>query len=159
MLTRTGHLPTIPEYYREMINKSVDLTTEPKQCCPFHKEDTPSFSYSAERGVWRCFGGCKCGGDVIDLHRKNYDLKTREDAERSLNAICGILPSKHLEKPKVARLVNEDKVNDEALFQKIVMKATTVARWLELDYLMSKTPVDYEEMQLVYDRWSDEDIR
>ena len=47
-----GRLPTIPEYYMDFINKNVDLTKEPKQCCPFHKEDTPSFSYSAMKKVW-----------------------------------------------------------------------------------------------------------
>lgn len=78
-----GRLPTIPEYYQRFIDQKVNLLWEPKQCCPFHKEDTPSFSYSVEKDVWRCFGACKCGGDVVALHRKNYHLKSREDALRS----------------------------------------------------------------------------
>lgn len=158
MLAKTGHLPTIPEYYREMINNSVDLTTEPKQCCPFHKEDMPSFSYSAERGIWRCFGGCKCGGDVIDLHRKNYNLKTREDAERSLNTMCGVYTPLHLNSSKKLKVIDEDKIDNEVLFQKVVMMANSVSRWVELDYFMSKTPIDYEEMQLMYSRWQSENI-
>lgn len=33
-------------------------------CCPFHKEKTPSFSVSANKGIFKCFG-CGQGGDVI----------------------------------------------------------------------------------------------
>ena len=65
-------LISIPEYFTRFIDRSIDLTKIPKICCPFHEEDTPSFSYSSEKGLWRCFGACKVGGDVIALHQKNY---------------------------------------------------------------------------------------
>ena len=38
-------------------------------CCPFHNEKTPSFSISAEDGVYYCFG-CKESGDVIKFVEK-----------------------------------------------------------------------------------------
>ena len=43
---------TIPEYFSKYINNSIDLNTTPKVCCPFHQEDTPSFSYSALMKKW-----------------------------------------------------------------------------------------------------------
>ena len=35
-------------------------------CCPFHHEKTPSFSVSATRGFYKCFG-CDASGDVISF--------------------------------------------------------------------------------------------
>ncbi|WP_114910401.1 DNA primase [Cardinium endosymbiont of Sogatella furcifera] len=35
-------------------------------CCPFHHEQTPSFSVSATKGFYKCFG-CDAAGDVINF--------------------------------------------------------------------------------------------
>lgn len=148
-----GRLPTIPEYYRERINKNVDLDYNPKQCCPFHKEDTPSFSYSAEKGKWRCFGSCKCGGDVIDLHKKNYNLQSRAEAKKSLKALYHIIEKSEIMKENINFLVNEDKIIQETLYQKALSLANNVERWLELDYFMSKTPIDVMELELIVKEW------
>ena len=37
--------------------------------CPFHEERTPSFSVSAERGLYHCHG-CHAGGDAIEFVRR-----------------------------------------------------------------------------------------
>jgi DNA primase len=41
--------------------------------CPFHDEKTPSFSVSAERGTYHCFG-CGVGGDAISFVRETEGL-------------------------------------------------------------------------------------
>ena len=50
-----------------IISRYVTLTKSGagfKGKCPFHKDDTPSMTVSAEKGLWHCFG-CGEGGDVI----------------------------------------------------------------------------------------------
>lgn len=153
----TGRRPTIPEYYEEYINNKVNLLDAPKQCCPFHQEDTPSFSYSAEKGRWRCFGGCKTGGDVVDLHRKNYNLSSRKEAEESLDALYGVVRRKKVELVDEMVMIDDEKVENEEMYQRAILMATTIERQMDLIYVMSKTPVDYLEItQLVYS-WEDED--
>ena len=153
MAKEYGRLPTIPEYYSQHINNSVDLTVAPKQCCPFHKEDTPSLSYSAQKKRWRCFGACKVGGDIIDLHMKHYKLMSRAEAECSLKAMYGVVEEVQLRHRVIAHLVNEEKVDNESIYQKALLLANTPERWLEMDYCMSKTPVDYTELKNIVTEW------
>jgi DNA primase len=129
---------SIPQYYKERINPTVDLISEPKQCCPFHKEDTPSFSFSAEKGLWRCFGACKAGGDVIAMHQKNLKLPTREEAIESLAAILGI----H-EKDYYSFDIKPDKGLSDThkelvrLLATLELRAKNSEQWVELDEAMS----------------------
>lgn len=34
----------------------IKLDKQNKAICPFHKEKTPSFSVSANKQIWKCFG-------------------------------------------------------------------------------------------------------
>jgi len=49
--------------------------------CPFHKDDTPSMTVSAEKGLWHCFG-CGEGGDVIAFLMKIERLSFVEAMKR-----------------------------------------------------------------------------
>lgn len=148
-----GRVPTIPEYYKMFINSHVDLDSEPKQCCPFHKEDTPSFSYSRERDVWRCFGSCKCGGDVYRLHQKNYNLRTLEEAKKSLNKMFDVYERQTTEVADLRMLVNPDSIALEKLLQRAIVLANTPDRWIELDYVMSCYPVETTELGELINKW------
>jgi DNA primase len=54
--------------------------------CPFHSEDTPSFSVSPSKQIYHCFG-CKKGGDVIrfimDIEKCAYPQAIQLLAERA----------------------------------------------------------------------------
>ncbi len=57
---------------QEVLSPYVKLTRAGKSLrglCPFHKEKTPSFHVSPERGSWHCFG-CGLGGDAFSFIEK-----------------------------------------------------------------------------------------
>src|SRR5487761_2400530 len=57
---------------QDIITPYVKLTRAGKSLvglCPFHKEKTPSFHVSPERGTWHCFG-CSLGGDGFSFIEK-----------------------------------------------------------------------------------------
>ncbi len=41
-------------------------------CCPFHKDDTPSFAYSIEKKTFYCFG-CHIKGDAVNYVQKKLE--------------------------------------------------------------------------------------
>ena len=142
-------LISIPEYFTRFIDKSVDLNRTPKICCPFHEEDPPSFSYSPDKGVWRCFGACKVGGDVIALHQKNYRLRSRQEAEDSLYKLLGLAvvgSRRRVEKGTA----DEHMAAFKASYAKAAMVAHTVEDWDELDYIMSQYPPATDKLDAFY---------
>lgn len=56
--------------------------------CPFHKEKTPFFTISNEKGLFHCFG-CGAGGNVVSLLMKIEKL-TFVDAIETLAKKFGI---------------------------------------------------------------------
>ena len=55
-----------------------------KQCCPFHREKTPSFSISQSKQIFKCFG-CGEGGDCITLVSKILNINAYESAKQINN--------------------------------------------------------------------------
>ncbi|MFP1133321.1 CHC2 zinc finger domain-containing protein [Asticcacaulis sp. W401b] len=51
-------------------------------CCPFHEDKTPSFVVTPEKQLWRCFGACDAGGDVISFICKSEGVSFRHAVER-----------------------------------------------------------------------------
>ena len=146
---------TVPEYYKKYIDKNVNLTDTPKVCCPFHKEDTPSFSYNPVTGRWRCFGACKVGGDVIALHQKNYKLSSRKEAESSLKSLLGIQPTvpKTLSDLNEPVVLNEDDIELDKIYNLCLLHANSVDRWIDMDYIMSISPVDIYRLKDLLKKW------
>lgn len=139
---------SIPEYYKRFIDPKVDLDATPKICCPFHKEDTPSFSYSAAKGVWRCFGACHTGGDVIAMHMKHYGLRSRTEAQKSLNKLLGISTAAEFVPKVETGKADEYTVTQRVAYNKAIQLARTPEDWVELDYIMSLYPQDTQRLDV-----------
>lgn len=145
----TAQLPTIPEYFQKFVDPKVDLEKYPQIPCPFHHEEHgKSFSYSRDLKMWRCFGQCHCGGDVINLHKLNYKLKTREEAQASLCALYGVKITHEVDfTPKVYE-VDEERVHRQRVYSLALSLANDPESWLKLDYILSKVPFDVRELEV-----------
>ena len=56
-----------------------------KACCPFHGEDTPSFTVSPAKQIYHCFG-CSNGGDAIKFVME-YEKVTYPEAIEKIAAL------------------------------------------------------------------------
>lgn len=71
----------IVELVREHLPALKKAGRHYKALCPFHKEDTASFTVNPEKQVFHCFG-CQAGGDVFEFVMKTENLGFAEAVER-----------------------------------------------------------------------------
>jgi DNA primase catalytic core len=72
--------------------------------CPFHEEETPSFTVTPSKGLFHCFG-CGASGDVIGFVSK-YDKVSFKEAVETLAQRAGLSIEKVMEeKPRRPRRV------------------------------------------------------
>ncbi len=77
-----------------------------KALCPFHQEKTPSFSVSAEKQIFNCFG-CNTGGNVISFLQK-HEGKTFIEAVEWLAERANIpLPTRDPKSTARQKLIND----------------------------------------------------
>lgn len=127
------HFP-VPVMYNQILGLYGDLE-KGSLCCPFHGENTPSFSYAPHvgDGIWRCFGACNTGGDTIELYR--FYIKHKEN--RHISRAVAI--QQLLQHPKVAQYVRVGDLKAEPLkhesFEKMLLhEHRTQHRKMEDDY-------------------------
>lgn len=71
----------IVEFIRQYVPDLKRAGKTYKACCPFHKEKTPSFTCSSEKGLFYCFG-CQEGGDIFAFLMKMENLSFNEALEK-----------------------------------------------------------------------------
>jgi DNA primase len=77
----------------EVVGKRVSLTRHGREytgLCPFHKEKSPSFTVSDEKGFYHCFG-CGAHGDVVRFVMETEALAF-PDAVEKLAGLAGLPP-------------------------------------------------------------------
>ena len=91
----------------QIVGNYVDLKKRGRRhlgVCPFHAEKTPSFSVSADRGLYYCFG-CHAGGDVFSFVMRHEGLDFT-GAARKLAHLCGV--ELQPESPEIKRKRDEE---------------------------------------------------
>ena len=85
---------------------------------------------------------------MIDLHRLNYRLKTKDEALKSLCALYGITldvkPDFKIEMPEV----DEREVYRRRALAVAMSLAKTADDYIELDYIVSKVPYDVKDLEI-----------
>ena len=74
---RPARIVDVVSGYTSLRKRGVDLLG----LCPFHKEKTPSFTVSADKGLYYCFG-CGEGGDVVRFVERMENLSFTEAIEQ-----------------------------------------------------------------------------
>ena len=148
MADKRVKLITIPEYFRAYVDPNVDLTVTHNIPCPFHHEESgKSFTYSVDKDIWRCWGACHAGGDVIALHQLHHGIARREDAKRSLYKLLGIEDSLKPTFEKEDVYINEVDIERREVYSKAIRCAKTIDDWIELDYLMGQVPYSVDDLK------------
>jgi DNA primase len=111
---------------QEIVKEYVKLKPAGKNLfglCPFHSEDTPSFSVNSELGIFKCFG-CGESGDVIEFLMKIENLEFPE-ALKQLAKRAGVeLKSNHYNKAESKKYTQAKEAHEYAAkyFHYILMK-------------------------------------
>ena len=117
-------------------NQSGD---EVKCLCPFHKEDTPSFSVSVSKGLYKCFG-CNATGDSISLYMKLRGI----DFPAAVTELSGrlnlpVTAKKSAPKKTIVSLAERAEANHLTLINNAyLLKVFQEKRQVSLDYIKSK---------------------
>ena len=131
-----GHLPAdgdeiVTEDILDVVSQYVTLKRSGRNymgLCPFHREDSPSFSVSPERQIFHCFG-CGVGGNSITFISKVENLSFKETiefmAERSGVALPTYDSSEDSAKQQLKKRIYE--INDLAahFFRENLYKPTS----------------------------------
>ncbi len=114
----------IVEFIRQYVPGLKRAGKTYKACCPFHKEKTPSFTCSSEKGLFYCFG-CQAGGDIFEFLMRMENLSFNEALEK-LAGMAGVeyKPVKPLTGEEIRR-ANVRKLLDfaKAFYHKNLMSA------------------------------------
>lgn len=124
----------------DFVSEYVNLNSSKQGFCPFHNNtNTPSFSVSISKNMWRCFNNCG-SGDVITFYEKIEGLSHQEAvknlAER-LNLNYKSLSAEELEKQRKEKEKKEllIKIHEQAvLFYHEQLKQNKQA----LEYLINR---------------------
>jgi DNA primase len=132
-----------------LVGETVKLTQRGRShvgLCPFHKEKTPSFHVSEERGFYHCFG-CGVSGDVFRFVMETEGLSFIE-AIRRLAERSGITIVENEEAGELRRQA-EQRRRQQELYDAMNVAATWFERMLREHPLAGHAEAELERRGLV----------
>lgn len=126
----------------DLIGEKVTLTKQGKGyfgLCPFHHENTPSFSVEPERKIYKCFS-CGKGGNAITFLQDTENMSFVESIEALADRANVEVNFKSFKKPNpYSKLYN---INSDALnFYKVYLSNTKQGE-IATDYLVQRGIVE-----------------
>lgn len=100
-----------------------------KGCCPFHDDNSPSFTIYGDDRRFQCFG-CNAQGDVIDFVMRAYNVKMRE--------AIGMLDGGALRELEQQRAPAKPKTDMRPIAQRIVKESVPIEGTPAAVYLRSR---------------------
>lgn len=100
-------------------------------CCPFHDEQSPSFSVSVSKQFYHCFG-CKASGDVFEFTRHYLGVSFQESVTRVAQYAGVAMPE-------------DGKVDQERLIakQNVENSLRKITAWFELHLKNNQAAMQY----------------
>lgn len=85
------------------------------------------------------------------MHMRYYKLPNREEATKSLMQLYDI-DQLDLKSDQMV-IIDEGKISENISYNEVLLLANTPDRWDELDYVMSKYPVDEFALNTLLAKW------
>jgi len=115
-----------------------------KACCPFHNEKTPSFTVSAEKQIWHCFG-CGLGGDIFGFVMQMEGVEFK-DALRILAEKAGVKLEKQNPKLVSRKEKIESALKEAEIFFQNQLFNTSEGK-MALKYLIDERGISQESIK------------
>lgn len=96
-IKKAATIEMVCERYKIPLRRDGDSM---RGCCPIHKgSDQRAFVVTPSKQLWRCFGDCKAGGDVIELVAKLEGTRQKEAAMKIQSWLQPEEPTEKVLKP------------------------------------------------------------
>ena len=115
--------------------------------CPFHKEKSPSFTVSPQKGLYHCFG-CGRGGDAISFVMENENLPFME-------AVAFIAKRNGIEVEYVDEKRNDEEIAEARHRESLLIVLEHIQKFY-FDCLRLDSPESLLAREYAYGRWPEE---
>lgn len=146
------------DFYNDYVSNVTDLGDHQYQClCPFHDEETPSFSFNGITGQYKCFAGsCLEEGNIYTFLEKKLNITVKKDRVQFLCKRLGIpMTEEDQELEGTVEKYVWKQFHDSLLGKNIILKKLQEKRGLTLE-TVKKFKLGYYKNRITIPIFDDE---